>query len=318
MRLLLLLLMLPACRALPDVCAEFVDQPCIALEVRGEMPVDQIKVSGLAGFRTTPGNDGASPGAAAEFRLPVILAVLPPGEFRGDYSLAVRGILGAQTIARGGVSGSIGSALHVQASVTLEAFTPPPPPEILRLTPPITCVSKTTALSIDGMGLRVINGVAPTVEVDSQPLPAIGCGISDGSCDTITTTVGVLDEGTHSVQVVNPPPESVASESATLHTLPRPDVVQLSTNAGICQGFDIEGVGFYRVGAKNPTVKIDGAVTTQLAPSRCSVMMVNGVVVENCQQISVLTNLPAGDHRIVVVGAPPLDCESESVFLPCF
>jgi hypothetical protein len=319
MRALVLLSLLMGCRTLPDVCAEVVDAPCIALEVKGGARVDQIKVSGLQGFKTVPGNDGASPGAAAELGLPVILAIVPPIEFRGDFTLVARGVLGGATVAVGQTSGSITDALHVQATITLGDYTPPAAPQITRLNPPLTCVGKTTSLEIEGTNLRVINGVAPTVEVDSQPLASVGCGVGDGTCPTITASVGpLMQEGTHSVGLVNPPPESIASMSATLHAMPLPDVVSLTTQGGACQGFEIEGANFYSIGGKGATVKINGTVTLLRSVSECTPMMIGDVVVDNCRHIEVFEQLPAGNHRVVVVGAPPLDCESEAFTLPCF
>ena len=102
-----------------DVCAPYGGRSCVALEVRAvsARAIDELRVS-ADGF---PLDDVASAEPDhAEKELPVWVAILPGADFAGDFTLRVRGLLGALEVGRGDASGTIAAAgQHVHLIATL-------------------------------------------------------------------------------------------------------------------------------------------------------------------------------------------------------
>lgn len=141
------------------------------------------------------------------------------------------------------------------------------PPVLTGLAPPDICTALTsTALTLTGSGLLVVNGQAPTLTVGGSSFTATAsnCAAVSGLkqplqvCTTLSFTIaqGALSAGQHSVSVTNPAPADCGSSSLTLEVVPPPTIASV-TPTKICVGggtLAIVGTGF-RTGA---TVTLNG------------------------------------------------------------
>jgi hypothetical protein len=316
--------MLACAPSAPDVCAEFAGAPCVAVEVRHGVfspgDIDQIRVSGLTGFHTVPDNAGVSPDPPGNVVLPVIVAVVPPADFTGDFSLAVRALRDGDIVGAATATGTLGAGQHARVPVTLDSAPAVPPPAISTLAPPAACVGGAFDLTVTGSDLLVVNGVPPRVHAGDQVIATGGCGVNDGGCTTVTAHVQPLPmEGTQHIVVEDPPPDNVPSAPFDLPVLAQPRIDSLTTQGGMCTGsFEVSGTGFYRTASDGPTVRIDGQVFTNVFPDTC-VSVAPGV--QACSHLLVALGtlrLGTGNHAVSVLGADPLPCVSKAATLPCF
>src|SRR5262245_13134042 len=103
-----------------DVCEPYSGRTCVALEVRGAVAIDQLRLDSaqLRVFDApTP-----HPPRAQPFSLPVAVAVVPfQSQFAGPFALRVRGRLGGNELGEDVVTAAVAAGQHQSVVATLRA-----------------------------------------------------------------------------------------------------------------------------------------------------------------------------------------------------
>jgi hypothetical protein len=165
------------------------------------------------------------------------------------------------------------------------------------------------SIVITGTDLLEVDSVLPsvtigTLSVDQVSVDSIdGCdapvtfnGVTRRSCTTLTVTVAMnaLQPGQPLVTVTNPVPAGCAAAD-TLLTVPPLLALTSLAPATVCQNTTpsltatLEGAGFIRNGATDPSVTFDGvAVTPSFEEADCAALTGNGLTdVQVCDELSV-------------------------------
>jgi hypothetical protein len=127
-----LALTLSGCANDADVCAGYAGE-CLSVEARplpgDSIVLDQLELRDLVGsvIGDRPAFTPAVAGAAV--KPPVLVAVRPPIDFRGDFVVEVSAVLRGTRLRHGNIGGPLSPGVHLQFSVDLEFHDAELPPD---------------------------------------------------------------------------------------------------------------------------------------------------------------------------------------------
>ena len=238
------------------------------------------------------------------------------------------------------------AACHSEETILLRVV---PPPAIDRLDPPLACpVEGPRDVTIHGSEFLKIDGQLPGVtltladgsRVDlavsnatgCEPLEVVGHQVERCTAVQVVVPQQVLAEPYHpTVELTNPAPAGCVSTTSTGLTLvPPPDVAEVQP-LFLCRNAEtvtvaVTGGHFLTVDGAPPAVRLGPQAASEVRPSGCSALEVDGLTVQQCtgleatfapgalaaaESLTVENPAPAGcsdtfEQRLVVLDPPAL------------